>query len=95
MTQQNEILDGVEIVRNGKEIVAEIPLRLTEAKLEVLVEVAKAFGQTLSVLIEESIEHDIRALLDNDVGDALNKKLGCTWLKEIGEAPEEVKKEEA
>ena len=87
----------MEIVRNGKEIVAEIPLRLTEAKLEVLVEVAKAFGQTLSELIEELIEHDIRALLEggNDVGDALNKKLGCTWLKEIGEAPEEVKKEGA
>ena len=75
MTQQNEILDGVEIVWNGKEIVAEIPLRLTEAELEVFVEVAKAFGQTLSELIEESIEHDIRALLEggNDVGDALTK----------------------
>ena len=35
MTQQDEILNGVEIVRNGKEIIAKIPLRLTEAKLEV------------------------------------------------------------
>jgi hypothetical protein len=79
------------------EIIAKVPLRLTEAKLEVLIEVAKAFGQSLPELMEESIDRDIRALLEggNDVGDALNKTLCDTWLREIGEAPEEVKKEGA
>ena len=46
----------------------------------------------LSELVEDSIDHDIRALLEgsNDVGDALNKKMCDTWLKEIGEGPQEV-----
>jgi hypothetical protein len=95
MTQQNEILNGVEIVRNGKEIIAKIPLRLTEEKLEVLVQVARSYGIELPELIEDAIDHDIRALLEggNDVGDALNKIMCDTWLKEIGEAPGQEKKE--
>jgi hypothetical protein len=42
------------------EIIAKVPLRLTEAKLEVLIEVAKAFGQSLPELMEESIECAVR-----------------------------------
>jgi hypothetical protein len=86
MTQQKEILNGVEIIRDGDEIIVNIPLKITDKKLEVLVEVAKAFEQTLSEPIEESIDRDIRALLEggNDVGDALNKTLCETWLREIG-----------
>ena len=70
---------------------------MTEAKLEVPVQVAKAFGETLPELIEDSINQDIRALLEgsNDTGEALNKTLCDTWLREIGENPEEAKKEGA
>jgi hypothetical protein len=47
-------------------------------------------GMDLSEVIEDAIDHDIRALLEgsSDVGEALNKKLCDTWLKEIGEAAE-------
>jgi hypothetical protein len=85
------ILNGVEIIHEKVgEIIAKVPLRLTEAKLEVLCQVAKAWGMELSEVIEDAIDHDIRALLEgsSDVGEALNKKLCDTWLKEIGEAPE-------
>ena len=46
----------------------------------------------LSELVKDSIDHDIRALLEggNDVGDALNKKMCDNWLKDIGEGPQEV-----
>lgn len=88
----NNILNGVKIDRNGDQLTVKVPLRLTEAKLQVLIEVAKAYDMNLSELVEDSIDHDIRALLEggNDVGDALNKKMCDTSLKEIGEGPQEV-----
>jgi hypothetical protein len=87
MSEQNNVLNGVEIIRDGNEMIVNIPLKMTEAKLEVLVEVAKAWNVDLAEVIEDAIDRDIRALLEggNDVGDALNKKLCNTWLKEIGE----------
>jgi hypothetical protein len=83
----NDVLNGVEIIREGDQVIAKVPIRLTEAKLEVLCEVAKSYGIELPELIEDSIDHDIRALLEglNDVGEALNKKMCDTWLREIGE----------
>jgi hypothetical protein len=91
----NNILNGVEIIRNGNQIIAKVPLKLTEAKLDVFCQVAKAWKMDLSDVIEESIDHDIRALLEggNDAGDALNKIMCDTWMKEIGEAPGQEKKE--
>ena len=91
--KQENILNGVEIIRNGDQLAVKVPLLLSQTKLDVLVAVAKAFGQTLPELMEESIDRDIRALLEggNDVGEALNKIMCRTWLKEIGEDPEEVK----
>jgi hypothetical protein len=87
MSEQNNVLNGVEIIPDGNEMIVNIPLKMTEAKLEVLVEVAKAWNVDLAEVIEDAIDRDIRALLEggNDVGDALNKKLCNTWLKEIGE----------
>jgi hypothetical protein len=82
MNKQEDILNGVEIIRNGDQLTVKVPLRFTEAKLEVLCEVAKSYGIELPELIEDSIDHDIRALLEgsNDVGEALNKKMCDTWL---------------
>jgi hypothetical protein len=90
MNKLEDILKGVEMNKNGVQIIAKVPLRLTDAKLEVLVEVAKAWGMELSEVIEDAIDHDIRALLESssDVGEALNKILCDTSLKEIGGAPE-------
>jgi len=93
MSKQEDILNGVEIIREGDQLTVKVPLRLTEAKLEVLVQVAKAHGIGLPELIEDSVDQDIRSLLDgsDDIGKALNKKICDTWLKEIGEDPEEEK----
>jgi hypothetical protein len=88
----NNILNGAEIIPNGdSQLTVKVPLRLTEKKLEILVEVAKAFGETLPELIEDSINQDIRCQLESSgiVGEALNKTLCDTWLREIGENPEE------
>jgi hypothetical protein len=45
----------------------------------------------LPELIEDSINQDIRCQLESSgiVGEALNKTLCDTWLREIGENPEE------
>ena len=40
-------LNGVEIVRDGDQIIAKIPLRLTEEKLQILLTVARAYGQSI------------------------------------------------
>jgi hypothetical protein len=89
--KQENILNGVEIIRNGDQIIAKVPLKLTEAKLDVLCQVAKAWKMDLSDVIEESIDQDIRCQLEssNDVGEALNKRMCDTWLKEIGEGPDD------
>jgi hypothetical protein len=90
MNRQEDILNGIEIIRNGDQLTVQVPLRLTEAKLEVLVEIAKAFGQTPE-LVQDSLDQDIRCQLESSgtVGEALNKTLCDTWLQEIGEVPEE------
>jgi hypothetical protein len=82
MNKQEDILNGVEIIRECDQ--AKVPPRFTEAKLEVLVEVAKAWGMELSEVIEDAIDHDIRALLEgsSDVGEALNKRKCDTWLRD-------------
>jgi hypothetical protein len=95
------ILNRVEIIHEKVgEIIAKVPLRLTEAKLEVLVEVAKAWEMDLSELVEAAIDQDIRCQLEGcrvsnptNVGERLNKVLCDIWLKEIGEdqkGPEEI-----
>jgi hypothetical protein len=85
----------VEIIRNGNQIIANVPIRLTEAKLDVLVEVAKAWEMDLPELVEAAIDQDIRCQLEGcrvsnptNIGERLNKVLCDIWLKEIGEAPE-------
>jgi len=89
-------LNGIEIVRDGNEMIAMIPLKLTEAKLQVLLTVAKAQGIDLSQLIEDSIDQDIRCQLEgssvpepSNIGESIQKQLYDQWLKEIGEVPEE------
>ena len=98
MLKQEDILSGIEIDRDGNQVMAKVPLRLTEAKLEVLIQVAKSFGQTLTELIESCMNQDIRCQLEgsrvsnpDNVGEALNKIMCDTWLKELGEDPEEEK----
>ena len=61
----NNILNGVEIIRDEDQLTVKVPLRLTEAKLDVLCQVAKAFGETLPELIEDSINQDIRCQLES------------------------------
>ena len=62
----------VEIIRNGNQIIANVPIRLTEAKLDVLCQVAKAWNMDLCEVVGDAVDHDIRALLEgsNDVGEA-------------------------
>jgi hypothetical protein len=75
--------DHMKILRVG--------LELTNAKLEVLCEVAKAWGMDLSEVIEHCVSQNIRGVLEgsNDTGKDLNKILCNTWLREIGEGPDE------
>jgi hypothetical protein len=77
MSKQENILNGVEIKENGDQLIVKVPLLLTQAKLNVLVEVAKAWEMDLSEIIEDAVDHDIRALLEGsgDVGEALIKIL--------------------
>ena len=98
MLKQEDILSGVEVDREGNQFIIKVPLRLSEVKLDVLCQVAKSFGQTLTELIESCIDQDIRCQLEgsrvsnpDNVGEALNKIMCDTWLKELGEDPEEEK----
>ena len=94
-------LNGIEIVRDGNEVmIAMIPLKLTESKLQVLLTVAKAQGIDLSQLIEGSVDQDFRCQLEgssvpntSNIGESIQKQLYDQWLKEIGETPEEEKTE--
>ena len=95
MMKQKDILSNIEINRDGDQIITKVPLRFTEAKLEVLCEVVKAWQTDLAEIIQDAVDHDIRALLEgssvlnpSDVGEALNKVMCDQWLKEIGEAPD-------
>jgi hypothetical protein len=42
MSKQENILKGVEISKNADKLIVKVPLLLTQVKLDVLVEVAKA-----------------------------------------------------
>jgi hypothetical protein len=67
--------------------ILQVGLPLTNAKLEVLREVAKAWEMDMSEVIEECVDEHIRGVLEgsNETGKALNKILANTWLKEMGE----------
>ena len=44
-------LNGVEIIRDGDQMIAMIPLKLTEAKLQILLTIARAYGIDLAQVI--------------------------------------------
>ena len=86
----------VEILRNGNQIIANVPILLTEAKLDVLCQVAKAWNMDLSELVEAAIDQDIRCQLEGcrvsnptNIGERLNKVLCDIWLNEIGEGQDD------
>jgi hypothetical protein len=91
INMQEDILNEVEVVKDEDQLTVKVPLWLTEAKLEVLCEVAKSYGIELPELILDAVDQDIRALLEgsSDVGEALNKQMCDTWLKEISETSED------
>ena len=78
-------LNGIEIVRDADQMIALIPIKLTEAKLQILLTVVKAQGIDLAQVIEDSVDQDFRCQLESstDIGDALNKRMCVTCLQEI------------
>ena len=78
-------LNGIEIVSDADQMIALIPIKLTEAKLQILLTVVKAQGIDLAQVIEDSVDQDFRCQLESstDIGDALNKRMCVTWLQEI------------
>ena len=53
-------LNGIEIVRDADQMIALIPIKLTEAKLQILLTVVKAQGIDLAQVIEDSVDQDFR-----------------------------------
>ena len=74
-----------EIVRDADQMIALIPIKLTEAKLQILLTVVKAQGIDLAQVIEDSVDQDFRCQLESstDIGGALNKRMCVKWLQEI------------
>jgi hypothetical protein len=78
-------LNGIEIVRDADQMIALIPIKLTEAKLQILLTVVKAQGIDLAQVIEDSVDQDFRCQLESstDIGGALNKRMCVMWLQKI------------
>lgn len=67
---QKAITQTVKIIGKAEHMLAKVPLKMTETKLDVLIRICKVEGIGLPDFIEESVGEMVRSMLEssNDVG---------------------------